>query len=470
MKKLTNIIMVFILLGLLGSAYSQVPKAAAAEPIDWQQNTASALQDTFIMEKNFVRAAVEVVGLNLLIWSYDRYIREGGGEGFRISFNSWKENLTNGFEWDDNNFGTNQFAHPYHGSLYFNAARSNGYSFWESVPFTFAGSYGWEFFGETHHASMNDWIATSVGGAGLGEVLHRFGEMIRDNEARGSERTWREIGGFVVNPVNGLNRIIDGDANRYHANSSERFALNYRSQMDMGVRQTGEYKLWDADTTRVYLRFEFDYGDPFFGDMNIPYDHFDLDLQLNFGDKSVIGGLQVNGLLAGTFLSETTNSSHILAAWHHFDYISNYQFEFGAQSIGGGLLSRFETSSGLELRTYLDLSAIILGASSSDYANLSGRDYDYGPGASAIFEAEFISNGHQFLTINHEQYFIHTVNGTRSEHHFSITTARVAVPLHKNWSIGAEYQLMLAKRLYKDFEDVSVRRPEMRFFATSLLR
>lgn len=464
MKKITEILVILCLLSLSATAVS------ASEPIDWKQDSASALQDTFILEKNFVRAAVEVVGLNLLVWSYDRYIREGGGAGFRIGFNSWKENLKNGFEWDDNNFSTNQFAHPYHGSLYFNAARSNGYSFWESVPFTFAGSYGWEFFGETHHASMNDWVVTSLGGVGVGEMLHRFSQMIRDNQAKGSERTWREIGGFVVNPVTGLNRLLDGDASRYHANSPERFALNYRSQVDVGMRQTGEHRLWDSDTTRVFVHFQFDYGDPFFGDMNSPYDHFNLDLRLNFGDKIAIGEVSSNGLLAGTFLQENTNATHIMAAWHHFDFVSNNQFDFAAQSLGGGLVSRFETVSGLELRTSLELSAIVLGATTSDYVNLSGRDYDYGPGATAAFSAEFISNGHQFLTISHEQHYIHTVNGNRSDHHVSISLARAAVPIHNNWSIGAEYQLMLAERLYEDYPDVSARRPEFRLFATSLLR
>ena len=101
--------------------------------IDWDKTSWSAFNDTLLVKKNPLRTSVEVVGVNTLIWFYDRYIREGGtNPGFRIGFNSWAENLSNGFEWDDNNFNTNQFAHPYHGSLYFNAARSNGYTFWES--------------------------------------------------------------------------------------------------------------------------------------------------------------------------------------------------------------------------------------------------------------------------------------------------------------------------------------------------
>src|SRR6186713_2975142 len=91
-----------------------------------------------------LRALGEVVGTNLVVWIYDRYIRENGtNPGFRIGFNSFEENIKNGFEWDDNNFSTNQFAHPFHGSLYFNAARSNGMSYWESIPFAWAGSFMW---------------------------------------------------------------------------------------------------------------------------------------------------------------------------------------------------------------------------------------------------------------------------------------------------------------------------------------
>ena len=73
------------------------------------------------------------------VWTYNRFIREGGENPvFRVGFNSWRENLETGWTWDDNSFSTNQIAHPYHGNLYYNAARSNGYSYWQSIPFAFA--------------------------------------------------------------------------------------------------------------------------------------------------------------------------------------------------------------------------------------------------------------------------------------------------------------------------------------------
>ncbi len=419
-----------------------------------------------VKNKNFGRTAVEVVGLNALVWSFNYYLRPGGNNGFRVGFRSWAENLKNGFEWDDNNFSTNQFSHPYHGSLYFNAARSNGYSFWESVPFTFAGSFGWEYFGETHHASMNDWIATSVGGSAVGEMLHRFGRMIRDNGDQGSSRNWREVGGFFVDPVGGLNRIIDGDWGRLHENHPERFAKNYSSSLDLGFRTVSEDKLGDTDTTRVFMELEFDYGDPFFGDMGSPYDNFNLALQLNFSEIKTLGRVQSDGMLGGTFLKETEQTSHILAAFHHFDYINNNQLEFGAQSVSAGLLSRFAEVLGLELRTEVHLGAIILGGTSSDYASFSGRSYDYGPGAQVLLSAEMSRHGYQVLYFSHEQHWIHTVNGNESDHNISSTRLKLGLPLVYNVGLGLEYVLHLAERTYKNFDNVSVRNPQTRLYMT----
>ncbi|MCK5786099.1 MAG: DUF3943 domain-containing protein [Candidatus Sabulitectum sp.] len=419
---------------------------------------------------NFFQAAAGTTGLNLLVWTFNRFIRPGGGEGFRVGLSSWEENLTNGFEWDDNDFTTNQFGHPYQGNLYYNAARSSGFSFWESVPFAFAGSFQWEFFGETHHPSVNDWITTTVGGFALGEVLHRLGEMVFDNQATGAERTWREIGGFAIDPLNGLSRVIEGNSSRVYPNSPDRLPENYRAQMNIGVRQTADNMLMNGDSTRAVAQLLFDYGDPFFGDLNKPYDHFDLDVQLNLGDKALIGRFLSTGVLGGIIVGERENSSHILIARHHFDFANSNQFEFGVQSVGGGLLSRFHIKPGMELRTSLNLDAVILGATSSDYQTFTGRDYDYGPGASAGVSAEVLSNNHNVFSVSHEQHFIQTANGNRSQHRISISTVQATAPLHYNWSIGARYQLMLADRIYENHPEIRLRRSELSLFATLLLR
>ncbi len=466
-----NLFFSFFLLLLLTSVASA---ANEPDPVDWNKRQVSASQDSFLIrqqsDKDFVRAASEVAGLNILVWSYNYFLRPGDGAGFRVGFNSWQENLTNGFEWDDNNFSTNQIGHPYQGSLYYLAARSSGYSFWESTPFAFAGSFGWEFFSETHHPAINDWISTSLGGVALGEIMHRLALTVRDNEARGSSRTWREIGGFAIDPIGGFNRFLDGDISRVHSNEEGRFPLNYRSEMDIGGRTVGEGYIGDVDSTRVFIKFDFDYGDPFFGDMENPFDHFDFSIQLNFSDKKTLGRITANGLLAGTFLQESKQSSHILAAFHHFDYVNNSKLEYGTQSIGMGFLSRFDTGYGLELRTAVHLNAIILGGTTSDYANFSGRDYDYGPGASLGFSASFGAEGWSFLRVSHEQSYIHAINGNLADHFLSSSQVRLNIPVTKTLGAGLEYVLYTANRNYDLYPDVFVRSPQTRLFCTWLMR
>ncbi len=469
MSRFRTVIAAVVALGLLAGVvvpvHAQDTDATTASP------GSIAAADTFLVKpKNFGRAAGQVVLVNLVVWSFNRFIREGGTSPvFRVGFNSWAENLEAGWNWDDNSFSTNQIAHPYHGNLYFNAARSNGYNYWESIPFAFAGSFMWEYFGETHHPSLNDWISTSMGGAFLGEVLHRFATTVRDNEATGGERNWREVGGMLIDPVGGLTRIMDGDWARQGRNPAGRFPKNYRSALDIGLRTRGEERLWEADTTDVYLGFDFDYGDPFFGDLDKPFDTFDFAIEMYFGDKTSVGSVNGSGLLGGMFLKETDPASHIIAGFHRYDYLNTNALEFGGQSITAGLLSRFETAHGFELRTDMQLGPIILGGASSDYANVSGRSYDYGPGAEARFTASFGRDGWKLVEVSHQQFWIHSISGNDVDHHYSRTKFSLSVPLKYNIGMGAEYILDLGERNYADYDDVSTRDPQARVFLRWIL-
>ena len=79
------------------------------------------------------RAAAEVAGINVIVHCFDRFVLR---EDFaKTTLNSIRDNFQRGFVWDNDNFNTNLFAHPYHGNLYFNAARTNGMNFWQSYPF-----------------------------------------------------------------------------------------------------------------------------------------------------------------------------------------------------------------------------------------------------------------------------------------------------------------------------------------------
>jgi hypothetical protein len=188
--------------------------------------------DTLKTKKRFWRASGELLLVEIIPWSYNYFVRDA--EFAKISWESIGHNLQfKNWEWDDNNFKTNQIAHPYHGNLYFNSFRTNGYSFWQSVPAAFAGSYLWEVVGETHPPAPNDLINTSVGGITLGEMTFRLSNMIVDNRQRGFNRQMREVFGFLVNPLNGFNRIIDGRWGRYNVNAPDRVPSQFVSEIDL---------------------------------------------------------------------------------------------------------------------------------------------------------------------------------------------------------------------------------------------
>jgi hypothetical protein len=416
------------------------------------------------------RASSEVFLANFVVWGFDRYIRpapEGGekGDGFRISFNSWWNNIKNGFEWDDNNFGTNQWGHPYHGALFFTAGRANGFTFWDSVPFAFAGSFAWEYFGETHNPSFNDWISTSVGGVALGEVLHRASTMVLDNEARGGERVWREIGGAVINPVRAFNRLWTGEARTQHQNPANRFPETLGINLEFGVRTEGEDRIWEDPVARGYLRTDLAYGDVFDSRRHDPFSSFLFSAQINFADATPIGQFDARGILAGRDLHETETSRHILAAYHHFDYIDNQAVKFGAQSVGSTIQSEFHAAHGegrLRLRTRLDGNVVLLGATESDYATFTGRDYDYGPGFAVKLATGFQFNELPIFILSTSNTFLHSINGTDADHFISSSRVRVQVPVYQNYGLAVDYVLFLRNSQYADYDDVDKRSPEVR--------
>ena len=155
------------------------------------------------------RAALETFGINAGVWAFDRYILQ---EDFaKINLHTIHQNIKTGFVWDNDQFSTNLFAHPYHGSLYFNTARSNGLNFWESAPYALGGSLMWEIVAEREPPAMNDLIATTVGGIALGEFTHRMSSLVLDDSKRGFPRFMSEFIGTLISPIRGLNRMITGD-------------------------------------------------------------------------------------------------------------------------------------------------------------------------------------------------------------------------------------------------------------------
>ena len=83
----------------------------------------------------------------------------------------------------------------------------------------------WELFMESEYPSTNDIVATPIGGMALGETFYRTSDLILDDRAVGSERVGREIAAFIVSPMRGLTRILNGDAWKHRSSSGRQFGI-----------------------------------------------------------------------------------------------------------------------------------------------------------------------------------------------------------------------------------------------------
>jgi hypothetical protein len=97
--------------------------------------------------------------------------------------------------------------------------------------------------------------------------------------------------------------------------------------------------------------------------------------------------------------------------------------------------------------------------------NVSGRDYDYGPGLGMVLKWHLERNETVILSVEQDASWIHSIDGNKANHYIFMTDARFQIPVHHNFKIGLEYLFYAAFREYKDYENVDVSAPEFRISA-----
>lgn len=440
-----------------------------ARPLAAQDSTAADSAGFCCAHPQPLVAAAEILAVQLIPWSYNRFVRKA--DFAKISFESIKRNIETGFEWDPNSFSTNMFGHPYHGNLYYNAARNNGYDYWRSQAFAWGGSLLWEVAGETWRPAINDWVMTSMGGIAIGEATYRASAIIRDNQTRGAERIWREIAGAVVNPVGAFNRLIHGDVGRVGPNPPEHSPGLLGAWANVGARFVGKgnARAEGQDIQGGYIEVRVFNGNPYAGDYERPFDSFSLGLQLNFNDVQTIGRLQIAGTLAGNRLNDEAEATiHIGTVMQSFDYVNNVAFQFGGQSLGTEILSLYWLTPSTTLRTRFQAAGLLLGAVNSEYTNVvvgtDERDYDFGPGALGRARAVLNIDGRDIVDLAYDIYYIHTLTETDSDHLVHDLSARLQAPLWRSFGIGLEGRYFGRNSHYDEFPNVHRWVPQARVY------
>ena len=378
----------------------------------------------------------------------------------RITPASWRANLVQGWVWDLDDFTVNQVGHPYQGSQYFNAGRANGLSFWESAALTALGSSTWEYFGETNSPSLNDLVNTTLGGAALGEVLHRMGRMVRGAETPRGRPAWREIAAAAVDPITGANRLLDRDGSRSMAAPTEGVAMGMTGAASGGLLWRGTQSGAFTATGQPFLEGESTYGARAPARSRTPYDTFSARVRL--GGGSAISDARVRGRLLGQPFQEGALQFTVLQT---YDYQKNDAYQTGAQSIDAAVSSTSHLSSRVRLHMAGWGGFAVLGAIDSrplgrqpDFDWGGGgqgepdgpRNYDYGPGAT--FGASLIAtrDAAPISTLQYEGRQVYSLDGVRANHLLQRVRLDVEVPLRGPIGLGAAFEYFSRKTFFQD--------------------
>lgn len=415
-----------------------------------------------IRQKHFWRAGTEWFLAQAFPASFNRFITKDPYS--YINFKNFIDHQRlSAWKWDDNQFRTNQIDHPYHGQLYFNAFRSNGYNFYQSSLATVAGSYIWETAGETQSPSINDLINTTFGGVILGEITHRVSRNILARNRNGKNVVGNEIVAFLVNPVNGLNRILDGKWGKPIDRYYEVDSSFIHAEVDIGVRridaQDGEILLTGKNSLYGRLRFMYKNGNH---NYKRPFDEFSVNLEVGNGDSALINAINVYALLYGAEFFKSQRGDHFGTLDAHYDAYNNDAFFYGAQSLVYNWNSQFRYKDENRLNLSVGAGAVVLAAVPDPYLWFGdSRNYNYGSGLSYRFKGELSVFRRLLITANYNGGYFHTISGNKSYYFLHAGALEGSLRLFRRFSINLSSGYFVLDAHYKEpqFKDFTKRYP-----------
>jgi hypothetical protein len=421
------------------------------------------------------KPVVEIVGENVFLNLVDRYILNL--EFSKSDIHSWGRNLragppwSSGWIWDHDRFGNNFLSHPMTGGFYFNASRSQGYNFWQSVPLVFAGSYSWKIFGENGKPEREDLVNTTFGGIFLGEITYRLSSNILDDRATGGNRVVREVFAGLVDPVRGLNRLLQGKSFRHTTTEVyQKEPLNITLFGGLHIVNKDAHPTTnnpnEAASSSVLVNLQLDYGNPFEDRARKPFDVFRLRGEFSFGSgRKIVDNILGYGILFGGN-TQVGKLAVLYGAFQYFDYFDNKTFELGASSFGGGVFTKFPISKTVNLYTTAHLALIPLAGNSTQFGPDTSqvRDYTYNDGINAKFESTLVLGKYSSISLAYYYYYLHTYSGPAGDNYVNILKPKITVQIVKNISLGYEHFIYFDDRYLKNFAPIYSVRTEHKIF------
>lgn len=406
--------------------------------------------------KSYLIPSLEILSFMWLLNRYDRAVY--GSDVYGTNWNTgWDHVIHGGWTLDTDPFGMNMIMHPYAGSIYFGFARSAGLDYWESLVYTFAGSFVWETFGETGPPSINDQIMTGIGGSFLGEALFRMASMVLEGD--GKPGFWRELGAAGILPPTGINRLAFG--NRFKAVwvSNEpaiftrlRLGASQNSHVtDQGVKSTVRKVEATGD-------FSMSYGLPGKPGYQYerPFDYFHFELAIVGGGGNTFENVMTRGLLYGSKYSDGNDTYRgVWGLYGSYDYISPEIFRISSTALSVGTTAQWWLSRTVALQGSA-LGGVGFGAAgtiaSVGSPAVGERDYHFGAAPQALLAFRFIFGEAAMFDLTGREYYVSGVGS--DDRHGSERIFRVngscTVRVYRRHGIGIQYIQSRRNAYYAD--------------------
>jgi hypothetical protein len=150
---------------------------------------------------------------------------------------------------------------------------------------------------------------------------------------------------------------------------------------------------------QAVAHFHLGYGDLANDVRSKPFSHFEFNAELSDkasqGERGRLSLLTARGTLGGIELHREATAHHTLGALLTYEYYNNPAFEYGGQSVYGGLISDFhkaddKDNTKVRATTGVLLQGIIGATLSEHYYAGEGRNYDYGMGLGTRLAATLV--------------------------------------------------------------------------------
>jgi hypothetical protein len=399
--------------------------------------------------RSYIIPAGELLAYLLLLNQYDRHFVEPK-DVYRTGTESFWKNLTDS-KWvvDNDPFATNQFLHPYGGSIYYGIARSTGLNFWESFGYSAAGSFLWELGGETGPPSINDQITTPIGGSFLGEPLFRMASLLLESDD-GPPGFWRELGAAVLSPPTGFNRLVFGD--RFDTVfPSHKPAISMRFQLGAGMNThltgpgTSSFK-----QDQAIADFRIAYGLPGKPGYSYtrPFDYFDFEFTAS--TANTFENIITRGLLIGAPYAVGDSYRGVWGLYGSYDYIAPQVFRVSSSALNLGTTAQWWLSRVVALQGTA-LGGVGYGAAGTIHGS-GDRDYHYGATPQGVLDLRLILGDLAMLSVTAHEYYVSNVGsaGPGGSENIARGTASLTVRVYDRHAIAVKYVTSQRDAHYSD--------------------